>query len=59
MAHQCGVALSVNVSQAAVAMETVTMEVTQPSTVGPVCSGQEVTLTCTVTQTGDYAVVGF
>ena len=37
---------------AAVAMKTVTMEVTQPSTAGPVCPGQEVTLTCTVTQTG-------
>ena len=38
--------------RAAVAMETVTMEVTQPSTAGPVCPGQEVTLTCTVTQIG-------
>ena len=45
--------------RAAVAMETVTIEVTQPSTAGPVCPGQEVTLTCTVTQTGDYAEVGF
>ena len=29
------------------------MEVTQPSTAGPVCPGQEVTLTCTVTQAGN------
>ena len=35
--------------RAAVAMETVTMEVTQPSTAGPVC---KVVLTCTVTQVG-------
>ena len=39
--------------RAAVAMETVTMEVTQPSTAGPVCPGQEITLTCTITQTGN------
>ena len=32
-------------------MKTVTLEVIQPST-GPVCPGQEVILTCTVTQTG-------
>ena len=47
---------TVNVSQAAVAMEIVTMEVTQPSTAGPVYPGQEVTLTCTVTQTSNNTV---
>ena len=45
--------VSIVLISAAVAMETVTMEVTQPSTAGPVCPGQEVTLTCTVTQTGN------
>ena len=32
-------------------IKTVTLEVIQPST-GPVCPGQEIILTCTVTQTG-------
>ena len=45
--------------RAAVTMETVTMKVTQPSTAGPVCPGQEVTLTCTVTQTGENVVLGW
>ena len=44
--------VSIVLIRATVAMKTVTMEVTQPSTAGPVCPGQEVTLTCTVTQTG-------
>ena len=43
--------VSIVLIRAAVAMKTVTMEVTQPSTAGPVCPGQEVILTCTVTQT--------
>ena len=33
-------------------IKTVTLEVTQPASTGPVCPGQEVILTCTVTQTG-------
>ena len=44
--------VSIVLIRATVAMKTVTMEVTQPSTAGPVCPGQEVTLTCTVKQTG-------
>ena len=33
-------------------MKTVTLEVTQPASTGPVCPGQEIILTCNVTQTG-------
>ena len=35
----------------AFSIKTITLEVIQPTT-GPVCPGQEVTLTCTVVQTG-------
>ena len=33
-------------------MKTVTLEVIQPASTGPVCPGQEIILTCNVTQTG-------
>ena len=46
MFYQCTVFL-----EQAYGMKSVSLEVTQPST-GPVCPGQEVILTCTVTRTG-------
>ena len=50
--HRIACVLFLCLIEVAVGIKTVALEVTQPASTGPVCPGQEIILTCNVTQTG-------